>query len=37
MSVLCSDRTLYIKGAAEIMLERCSEVMLEDGKVRRLA
>ena len=37
MSVLCSDRTLYIKGAAEIMLERCSEVMLEDGKVVKMS
>jgi len=41
MSVLCKpkdngDRILLVKGAAEIMLERCTLIMRSDGKVAKL-
>ena len=42
MSVLCKDnnsgdRVLYVKGAAELLLERCTHVMRADGTVKKLA
>jgi Ca2+-transporting ATPase len=42
MSVLCSDsqgqgNTLYVKGAPEGILERCTSIMLPDGRVEALS
>eukprot|EP00548_Thalassiothrix_antarctica_P001031 CAMPEP_0194133402 /NCGR_PEP_ID=MMETSP0152-20130528/3593_1 /TAXON_ID=1049557 /ORGANISM="Thalassiothrix antarctica, Strain L6-D1" /LENGTH=1004 /DNA_ID=CAMNT_0038828717 /DNA_START=210 /DNA_END=3221 /DNA_ORIENTATION=+ len=41
MSVLCKskengDRILFVKGAAELMLDRCTQIMRPDGKVVKL-
>jgi Ca2+-transporting ATPase len=42
MSVLCKDKTsgdriLYVKGAAELLLERCTKVMRSDGSVQTMS
>lgn len=42
MSVLCKDknsgdRILYVKGAAELLLERCTNIMRSDGSVQAMS
>lgn len=42
MSVLCKskqsgDRVLFVKGAAELLLQRCTSVMKSDGTVHKLS
>jgi Ca2+-transporting ATPase len=42
MSVLCKDkksggRVLFVKGAAELLLQRCTHVMRSNGKVQKLS
>lgn len=42
MSVLCKnqstgDRVLLVKGAAELLLERCTSIMRPDGKVKTMS
>ena len=36
MATLCSDKTLYVKGAPEIVLPFCTEKMNADGKLEKI-